>query len=358
MLRRRPLAQLFAVSSRSGSASIRMRPIFQPQLVNDPFGDPGVILDFAFEARALLFDLGDITRLAPRKILRLSHVFVSHAHMDHFMGFDWLLRISLGRETGITLFGPSGFIDQVQHKLAAYTWNLVERYPGGFTVVAHELQTDQRLHAARFRCKTRFVRENLDDVRLVDGVLLDEPGFRVRAGVLDHATPCLGYLVEEKLHVNVWKNRLTEMGLPVGPWLKDLKAAVIADLPHETTIPVRWREGPQIRERHVTIGELRSALAIVPGQRICYITDVVYEEENVRRMVALARDADLLFIEAVFLDRDAELGARKYHLTARQAGVIARAANARAVIPFHFSPRYSGREAELREELEQAFRGG
>ena len=334
-----------------------MRPIFKPRLVNDLFGDPGLFVDFAFERRALLFDLGDIGRLAPRQILRVSHVFVTHAHMDHFMGFDWLLRISLGREAGVTLFGPPGFVEQVQHKLAAYTWNVVERYPGDFTLVACELQADGRLDAARFRCAKRFVREDLAEARLLDGVLLDEPGFRVRVALLDHATPCLGYLIEEKLHVNVWKNRLAEMGLPVGPWLKDLKAAVIADQPPETAISVCWREGLQARERRLTIAELRDALAIVPGQKICYVTDIVYHEDNVRRIVALARDADLLFIEAGFLHQDAELAAHKYHLTARQAGLIARAAGVRALTPLHFSPRYSGREAELREEIDRAFRG-
>jgi ribonuclease Z len=98
-------------------------------------------------------------------------------------------------------------------------------------------------------------------------------------------------------------------------------------------------------------------LAIVPGQKICYVTDIVYHEDNVRRIVALARDADLLFIDAGFLHQDAELAAHKYHLTARQAGLIARAAGVRAVTPLHFSPRYSGREAELREEIDRAFRG-
>jgi len=120
---------------------------------------------------------------------------------------------------------------------------------------------------------------------------------------------------------------------------------------------VCWREGLQARERRLTIAELRDALAIVPGQKICYVTDIVYHEDNVRRIVALARDADLLFIDAGFLHQDAELAAHKYHLTARQAGLIARAAGVRAVTPLHFSPRYSGREAELREEIDRAFRG-
>lgn len=97
-----------------------MRPIFHPDLVNGSAGDPVLFVDCMFESRALLFDLGDIQALAPKKLLRISHVFVSHAHMDHFIGFDWLLRILLGRENDLHLFGPPGFLEQVEHKLHAY----------------------------------------------------------------------------------------------------------------------------------------------------------------------------------------------------------------------------------------------
>jgi len=70
--------------------------MFNARLVNDPFGDPALYLDLRYRREALLFDLGDIQELAPRMILKIDHIFVTHTHMDHFIGFDHLLRICLG----------------------------------------------------------------------------------------------------------------------------------------------------------------------------------------------------------------------------------------------------------------------
>lgn len=335
-----------------------MRPLFHPQLVNDPFGDPAVFVDCLFERRALLFDLGDIRNLPPRKILRLSHIFVSHTHMDHFMGFDWLLRISLGREKVMHLFGPAHFLDQVEHKLAAYTWNLVANYSSDFTLVVTEIRGEGRLQRARFRCKNGFRREPEEEPEWQGGRLVDEDLFQVRCTLLDHKTPCLAYALDEKSHVNVWKNRLAEMGLPVGSWLRDLKRAALRGEAEDTPFRIWWREGAAMRELFLPLGQLKARLLrFVPGQKLCYVTDLAYQPENVRRVVELARGADILFIEAGFLQEDARRAADKCHLTAWQAGLIAREAGARNVVPLHFSPCYADRESALRQELEGAWAG-
>lgn len=83
--------------------------LLHPMFVNGRFGDPAVYIETPFEKRAILFDLGDISVLPVRKIHRLEHVFVSHAHIDHFVGFDRLLGVLFGREKTINLCGPSGF---------------------------------------------------------------------------------------------------------------------------------------------------------------------------------------------------------------------------------------------------------
>lgn len=336
-----------------------MRPLFHPKLVNEPFGDPGLFVDFLFEKRALLFDLGEIHHLAPRKLLRVSHVFVSHTHMDHFIGFDSQLRICLGREKKMHLYGPPHFLEQVEHKLAAYTWNLVESYGTDFTMVVTEVHPEGRARSADFHCQAAFRRENEKEWLLPDDVLLDEAVFRVRYTMLDHKTPCMAFTLEEKAHINIWKNRLVELGLPTGPWLKELKQAVLCGKQDDSLFQVWWYENGNRQEKAFKLGELKEQVVrIVSGQKLAYVTDVVFHAENIAKIAALANGAYALYIESAFLHHDVQRATEKYHLTACQAGMIARQAGVVNVIPFHFSPLYSGNEALLRQELENAFKLG
>jgi ribonuclease Z len=333
-----------------------MRPLLHPTLVNGRFGDPALYIETLFEKRAIMFDLGDISNLSPRKIQRLEHIFVSHAHIDHFIGFDHLLRVLVGREKVFRLYGPSGFIDHVHHKLLAYRWNLIDRFMFDLVFIVTEIDSALGTHTAQLRLKNAFAIEGADEGHLIDGVLHSESTFKVTTSVLEHRTPCLGFAIEEPTHVNVWKSRLSELGLPVGPWLRELKRAVIENRRDDYSIRVGLTSKTS-NERAILLRELRSAVTITPGQKIGYVTDVADTLANRQAIIQLTRNADLLFIEAAFAQADAALAAERAHLTTAAAGSIAREAAVRRVEPFHFSPRYSGQEVRLLDEVMAAFTG-
>lgn len=105
-----------------------MRPTFHPRLVNGRFGDPALFVEALHARGALLFDMGELSALSARDLLRISHVFVSHMHIDHMIGFDALLRVSVGREHRIAIVGPPGIASCIGHKLHGYSWDLVDKY--------------------------------------------------------------------------------------------------------------------------------------------------------------------------------------------------------------------------------------
>ena len=334
-----------------------MRPLLHPNLVNGRSGDPALFIETLFERRAILFDFGDITPLSPRNIQRLEHVCVSHAHIDHFVGFDRLLRVLVGRDKKISIYGPEGFIDHVRHKLHAYRWNLVDSYHSDLIFAVTEVSSSLETRTARFRLKNAFAEEMIGGNRLTEGVVCSEPTFRISTAVLEHRTPCLAFAIEETDHVNVWKNRLAQSGLPVGPWLRELKRAVIENRPDDTLIRIGDRETTSSGQE-VPLGQLRDVLTVTPGQKIVYVTDAADTAANRRAIIELAQDADLLFIEAAFAAADAALAAERAHLTTAAAGQIAREARVQRIEPFHFSPRYAGEEERMLSEVMAAFGGG
>jgi ribonuclease Z len=332
------------------------RPLLETRLIAADAAEPGLYVDFRDERRALLFDLPDLHDVRPAHLLRVSHAWVTHTHMDHFAGFDGLLQVVLGRQSRIVVAGGPGFVAQVEHKLAAYTWNVVHRYEVELVIEAIEVDIDGAGRRARFSSRRRFARE-ADAPHAPSGdVLHDEPTFRVRGRFVDHGTPCLAYAIEEKATYKVQKDRIEAAGLTTGPWLRELKQAVLHDAPGDAPVRLVWRDRAGAHDETRPVDALRHlVLQEVPGRRIGYVTDLRCTEANVRALDALLHGVDTLYIESVFLDADREHAARKNHLTARQAGWIARQVAAKAVVPFHWSPRYQGREAQVADEAQAAF---
>ncbi|MBI5739408.1 MAG: ribonuclease Z [Nitrospirae bacterium] len=319
-----------------------MKPSFHARLINGPFEDPGLYVRVIREGRALMFDLGDTAGLSAGDLLKISDIFISHAHVDHFIGFDNVLRTGLKREAPLRLYGPEGFIDRVEGKLRGYTWNLIADYP---LVLQVSEVSGSSVKRASFRAGNIFKREDGETCPF-RGTLLKNSFFSVSATVLDHQIPCLAFSLDEDYHINIDKDKLNRLALPVGPWLNELKTAIRENTPERIF---------SVDGKTFTLDELRHVAAITRGQKISYVVDALGSEENIVKIISLVKGSDVLYIEAYFLDEDRDRAKDRFHLTAAQAGRIAREAGAGRLEPLHFSPRYSDNPESLLKELEKEF---
>ena len=336
-----------------------MKSGIQPALINDPFGDPGLLVQFLLEKRVLLFDLGDLSAVSNGTLLKVSHVFVSHTHIDHFIGFDRLLRTFFGREKTLTIFGPENIIQNVAGKLAGFTWNLVELYSESLTIEVVEVRQSDLLKGT-FRAIDRF---KLCDERQEPfekgGLIIDNPAFSVRTAILEHRVPCLGFALQEKPHININKDKLQSMKAEPGPWLNELKQSVLRSDSDSTLIAVPLRE-PAGSEgsQDIPLGQLKSDLVeVFPGQKIGYVVDTVFNDRNRKKIVELVESADVFFCESPFLADEEARGQERCHLTSRQAGILAREAGVKQLCVFHFSRRHMPHLERFQKEAEDAFRG-
>jgi ribonuclease Z len=337
-----------------------MNPSFSSYLINDVFGDPGVYVEIRWSKRALLFDLGHNEGLGPTRLLRAGEIFVSHTHMDHFIGFDAVLRVTLGRGKTLKLFGPPGLIDNVHGKLRGYTWNLVDGYP--LTIDVREFHRNE-MQQTVFRASDGFQPSERATISApaTSGPLftvLEDPMFTVKAVALNHRIPSFAYSLEEQFHINVNKQKLYGAGLRVGAWLKDVKQYIWQGKPDDFRFTVALYDEHRRAEREFMLGEVKDRfLTISRGQKIAYVVDARYDEENEAKIVALAQGADVFYCESPYLDCDAEKAYGRYHLSARQAGHMAHKAQVRDLVVFHFSPRYTGQGEALEREAMEAFHG-
>ncbi len=305
-----------------------MKPTFHHRPINSPFDDPCVYVRVLREKRALLFDLGYTTRLKPNDIQKITDVFVTHTHIDHFIGFDSLLRALLRRETPLRIFGPSNITECIEGKLRGYTWNLIKEYPLKIEVFGID---EKHISHAGFYAENCFNRIDYGK-KPFDGTALKEQYFEVKAARLTHQIPCLCFSLKEDFHINIDKAVLNRLALPIGPWLSEFKRAVRKNAADDTEF--------KISGRIYTKKELIDIAMITEGQKISYVVDSSMDEENIRKIITLVKDSDTLYCEAYFLEEDRERAIERHHLTTKTAGRIAREAGVKNLVVMHFSPKY------------------
>jgi ribonuclease Z len=322
-----------------------MKPSFHARPVNGPFEDPCVYVRISREKRALLFDLGYIGRLELGNLLKITDVFVTHMHMDHFAGFDTVLRGVLKRDIPLRIFGPENITACVEGKLKGYTWNLIKDYP--LKIEVFEIKDGYISHSS-FYAENSFEKIVNPEIEF-DGIIKKEPLFKINGIVLSHQIPVMAYSMEEEFHININKAILNEKELPVGPWLSDLKKAIREGSPDDTIF--------EVNNKPISLKDLKEVATITKGQKISYVMDVSPTDENIGKIIPFVKGSDILFCEAYFLEKDRDRAEKRHHLTAALAGRIAREAGVGSLEIMHFSPKYRHCVDELYNEAIKEFKG-
>ncbi|MCS7215211.1 MAG: hypothetical protein RMI30_06565 [Thermodesulfovibrio sp.] len=331
-----------------------MSRLFHYKVINNAFGDPCVFMRLLREKKALLFDVGDIRKIPFNEILKVSHIFVTHTHIDHFIGFDQVIRAVLRRQEPLRIYGPENIIECVHGKLRGYTWNLVADYP--LQIEAYAIK-ENKIKRAKFVASKSFKIERLSTLSIKDNLILQESLFKVKAVELSHGIPVIAYSIEEDFHININKVELEVSGFPVGPWLSELKKLIKKNYEYEPTKMLKPKNKNlnimvQTPKGKFKVEELFSFLKITKGEKISYVMDVAPTDENINKIIEFVKDSDILFCEAYFLSKDRDRAFERNHLTAEITGKIAKEAGIKELVILHISPKYIENPQEIYKEVE------
>ena len=297
-------------------------------------GDPSLYIEPLNLAHSFLIDCGN-HHLGHARLLRARFLFLSHTHLDHFIGFDSWMRVHLGSTNTLHIIGPPGMANHVHHKIHGYVWNLAETVYLNYRVTELEPLRSFELHPS-----TTY---QLQEVEPGWPSIDPKEEWSFRFAPLQHLSiQSYGYRLFMRDQWRVDDEALEKSGLPRGAWLKEIKAK---------------EEGSVlVADKSYEIATLRKQLLyFAPGYSITYISDAVFHEENVRKMVDLAADSDHFFCESSFLNEDQDRAAKTHHLTTIQAATIARQARVKKLHLFHFSRRYAGLEHLFLKEARSIF---
>lgn len=304
--------------------------------------DVCVMLRFANHPWSYLCDCGMASALTIKECRRVAALFLSHAHIDHIIGFDQMIRHQLDVGRPIVICGPPGTASHISAKLRGYLWNLL------WDEHAVTFEIREVIEPGVWRTCTLRVPEWLPEWHDEDiqqsATIFANDAFAVTFSILDHNTPSIAYRFDETPTVRV---RLAE-GMRPGPWVREAREAFARS------------DGARVIDVHGTptpAADLFSCFVEEPGPSVGFVMDHAGTAENHRIIAAHMRRVDQLVIECYYRHDDLALAQANAHSTAVLSGQAARLAEAREVVPLHFSRRYNAEVEDVRQECLSAFAG-
>ncbi len=256
------------------------------------------------EGDLLLFDCGEGTQVSLRKLnlrwKKISAIFISHTHADHVTGLPGILMLSsqVERNEPLYIYGPPKIREYVESSR-----KVLDMYIN-YEIVVKEFTEPE--------------------------ILYSDESYSVRSFPLRHTKPCFGYALEEHPRPGIFfPEKAVALGVPRGPLWSKLQGGESVTA-----------EGGKVVSPSEVMGESRK------GRKFSFVTDTGFVPE----IAPVVADSDLFICEGMFTEDFAESAAAKKHLTAGQAGRIARdAGGIKQMGLIHYSPRYT--EKELKQLL-------
>ncbi|MFN5938066.1 MAG: ribonuclease Z [Sphingobacteriales bacterium] len=257
-----------------------------------------------YKDQCFLIDCGEGTQLQMNTFKirksRISHIFISHLHGDHYFGLFGLINsMGLnGRKEPLYIFGPAALKPLLHHIFEASETILP------FPIHIHPI--------------------------LAEGLIWEGPAITISAFTVFHRIECWGFLFKERekpRKINVEKVRAYDIP---NAYLQQLKNGADYERKDGTLIPNEELTFPGTEPRSYA-----------------YCADTRFEPE---KLCPILKDCSLLYHESTYLKSEHEKAIAHNHSTAEEAAIIAAQANAKRLIIGHFSSRY----IDLNPFLEEA----
>lgn len=321
------------------------RTISEIRLVNGSTGDPVLFVDYPGRDNALLFDAGENAALGLDRLGDLEAVFITHHHIDHFIGLDRIARANLDREKTLHLFGPDGTIRRVCDRVRSYEHPFFPFQK--LTMEVRDVLPD-RVRTARLECARRFPDPEVIESRREGLTIFENADLTVEAAPADHTVPCLAYAMVEKAGYHPDPERLARGPLRPGPWVARTLELLRAGAPADSRVEIEGGTFPlgSLGERYFTISK---------GARLAFVTDTAWSEAARPGLLRLAQRARRLYCDAFYAHEQLKQAEKHRHMTATQAAEFARAARVDELILIHFARRYEGRYGDLVDEARAIF---
>ena len=329
------------------------------RLVNGSGGDPCLYLDFPGKDNAILFDTGEISSLPDALVADVGVILYSHFHMDHFVGFDRVMRLNVDRNKTIRVFGPPGTATRLGARLGSYQYH---RFP--FMKLRFEvMEIDEppadapptlarEARVTRFDCQNDFVAEPVTPDKpllLKKGVCMETADFRLHFVFVSHSVVCINYAMELKPGWIFDREQAADGVLKSGEWVNQVTAAM--------RLPAARR--PQTVK--VETGEFRLEDLVKqyfrksPRLKVVFMTDTRLTPQSRPRLMHLARNASRLYADCYYPDDKASRADLYGHMTTSQCAGLAVDAAVRELVLIHIGKSFHSRAADLLAQAREIF---